>query len=161
MVPARRMRHFHGARIATNTPAHQLVNIGYPAVPQLIAALDNPAFTRSVGYHRNFYFSHTVLTVGDCAAFILNRIAGKAFYTPQSTSSYLSKDGNVAQVRKDAQAWWAEFQQKGEKQTLVDATAAGDPAQAQLLCQRYPEAAAGCGHQGARAQQALRGPARR
>ena len=86
---------------ATNTAAHQLVNIGYPAVPQLIAALDDPTFTRSVGYHRNFYFSHTVLTVGDCAAFILNRIAGKAFYTSQSTSSYLSKDGNVAQVRKE------------------------------------------------------------
>jgi hypothetical protein len=128
--------------MGTNTPAHQLVNIGYPAVPQLIAALDNPAFTRSVGFHRNFYFSHTVLTVGDCAAYILNRIAGKAFYRPQSTSSYLSSDGDVAQVRKEAQAWWTEFQQKGEKQLLIDATAAGDDAsQAQLLCQRYPEAA--------------------
>ena len=126
----------------TNTPAHQLVNIGYPAVPQLIAALDNPAFTRSVGFHRNFYFSHTVLTVGDCAAAILSRIAGKSFYSRQSTSSYLSSDGDVAQARKDAQTWWAEFQQKGEKQTLIDATAAGDDApQAQLLCQRYPEAA--------------------
>jgi hypothetical protein len=126
----------------TNTPAHQLVNIGYPAVPQLIAALDNPAFTRSVGFHRNFYFSHTVLTVGDCAAAILSRIAGKSFYTRQSTSSYLSSDGDVAQVRKEAQAWWTGFQQKGEKQTLIDATAAGDDAsQAHLLCQRYPEAA--------------------
>jgi len=94
-----------------------------------------------VGFHRNFYFSHTVLTVGDCAAYLLNRIAGKAFYRPQSTSSYLSRDGDVAQVRKEAQAWWTEFQKKGEQQTLVDATAAGDPAQAQLLCQRYPEAA--------------------
>ena len=136
----------------TNTPAHQLVSIGYPAVPQLIAALDNPTFTRSVGYHRNFYFSHTVLTVGDCAAFILNRIAGKAFYEPQSTSSYLSKDGNVVQVRQDAQAWWAAFQSKGEKQMLVEATEAGNaPGQAQLLWQRYPEAAVDAVIKGARA----------
>lgn len=127
---------------ATNTAAHQLVNLGYPAVPQLIAALDDPTLTRSVGFHRNFYFSHTVLTVGDCAAFILNRIAGKAFYTPQSTSSYLSKDGNVAQVRQDAETWWAEIQRKGERQTLIDATVAGAaPGQARLLCERYPEAA--------------------
>ena len=127
---------------STNTPAHQLARIGYPAVPQLIAALDDPTFTRSVGYHRNFYFSHTVLTVGDCAVVILDSIAGRTFDPRKTTSSYLSKDGVVAQVRKEVEAWWTEVQSKGEKQMLVEATERGNsPGQARLLWQRYPEAA--------------------
>ena len=44
-------------RGTTNTPAHQLVQLGHAGVPQLIAAIDDKTFTRSVGYHRNFYFS--------------------------------------------------------------------------------------------------------
>ena len=99
----------------TNTPAHELVKIGFPAVPHLIASLDNSNYSRSVGFWREGTFSHTVLTVGDCAAQILNQIAGKAFYQPKSTSSYLSKDGDVVQVRRDAEAWWNEVNGKGQK----------------------------------------------
>ena len=47
------------------SPAHQLVKLGFDAVPALIDALGDRRFTRSVGYHRNFYFSHYVLSVGD------------------------------------------------------------------------------------------------
>jgi hypothetical protein len=125
----------------TNTAAHKLVRIGYPAVPQLIAALDDSTFTRSVGFHRGFYFSHTVLTVGDCASQILQRITGKSFYSPVTTSGYMSRDGKASPTRKAAQEWWAEFQKKGEKQILVEATERGDgesPAQARLLLDRYP-----------------------
>jgi hypothetical protein len=132
---------WHGV---TNTPAHQLVRLGYAAVPQLIEALDSDTLTRSVGYHRNFYFSHTVLTVGDCAAAILERITGKSFFIPKTTSSYMTKDGEISATRKAAEAWWAEFQVKGEKQMLLNGvTAAGDaaPAQAALLRQRYPDVA--------------------
>jgi hypothetical protein len=125
----------------TNTPAHKLVRIGYPAVPQLIAALDDPTFTRSVGYWRDFTFSHTVLTVGDCAATILRSITGKSFYSPVTTSGYMSKDGKISATRKAAEDWWGEFQKKGEKQALIEATERGDddsPAQAQMLFERYP-----------------------
>jgi hypothetical protein len=133
---------FERALRATNTAAHQLLAIGLPAVPQLIAALDDPTFSRSVGFGRDFVFSHTVLTVGDCAAFILNRIANRQFYTAQSSSSYLSKDGEVAQVRKDVQSWYAEITGKGEKQTLLADTEAGDsPDQAKLLWDKYPDVA--------------------
>jgi len=121
----------------TNTAAHQLVNIGYPAVPQLITALDDKTFTRSVGYHRNFYFSHTVLRVGDCASAILQRITGRALYQ-----------------RKATEIWWGEFQKKGEKQMLIEGTEAGDenaPAQAELLLKRYPAVAADAIIKGARA----------
>jgi hypothetical protein len=132
---------FEDYRGTTNTPAHEFVRIGYPAVPQLIAAIDDPTLTRSVGYHRNFYFSHTILTVGDCAIAILQRITGKSFYLPRTTSSYPSKDGGASPARKAAERWWAEFQAKGERQTLVDAVSSGSddaPAQGELLIERYP-----------------------
>ena len=126
------------------SPAHQLVALGYAAVPQLIAALDGRAFSRSVGFHRDFYFSHHVLTVGDCAQQILQRIAGRSFYTAKTTSSYMSRDGETPGVKEEAETWWKEFQQKGEKGVLIDAVVEGDPnaaQQAELLCKHYPDAA--------------------
>ncbi len=126
------------------SPAVQLAELGYAAVPRLIAALDDRTFSRSVGYHRNFYFSHHVLTVGDCAEQTLQRIAGRSFYTAKTTSSYMSRDDETAGVKKEVEAWWREFQQKGEKQTLIDAVGAGGQngyQQAALLCKRYPDAA--------------------
>ena len=136
---------FEDWRGTTNTPAHQLVKLGYAAVPQLIATLDDTTFSRSVGFHRNFYFSHTVLTVGDCAEAILQRITGKSFFESRSTYSYMSKDGETSAIRKAAESWWVEFQKKGEKQMLIEAiTSPGPdaPAQAEILCRRYPEIAA-------------------
>ena len=53
------------------SPASRLVSLGYAAVPALIEALDDERFTRAVGCHRSFYFSHFVLRVGDCARHIL------------------------------------------------------------------------------------------
>jgi hypothetical protein len=128
----------------TNSPAQQLVAIGCPAVPQLINALDNPAFTRSVGFGRDFVFSHTVLTVGDCAVAILQRIAGKSFYQAASTSGYMSNEHKNSETRQAVQTWWSEFQKKGEKQMLIEGTEAGNgnsPEQARLLVSRYPDAA--------------------
>ena len=62
-----------------DTPAHKLVKFGYDAVPQLIEHLDDARFTRSVGFHRDFYFSHHVLRVSDCALEILEHIASRGF----------------------------------------------------------------------------------
>jgi hypothetical protein len=129
----------------TNSPAHQLVKIGYPAVPQLITALENPTFTRTVGYWRDFTFSHHVLTVGDCAMEILRRITGKYFFAPDHTAGYMSTDNKVAETHARAEAWWAEFQKNGEKQMLIEGVEAGDEnaiAQANLLVARYPDVAA-------------------
>lgn len=128
----------------TNSPGSKLVAIGYAAVPQLIVALDDPTYTRSVGYWRNFTFSHTVLTVGDCAGAILQRIAGRTFYKPGSTSGYMSKENKNAATRQAVEAWWSEFQQKGEEQMLIEGTETGDgdaPSQAEYLIDRYPKAA--------------------
>jgi hypothetical protein len=129
---------------AKDTPAHRLVKAGYDAVPQLIEALADKRFTRSIGFHRNFYFSHYVLRVGDCAQIILEQITGRRFYTPQSTSASMFKDGEAKAVKARVQEWYAEFQRKGEKQQLLDAVARGDeqsPAQASRLVAKYPGAA--------------------
>lgn len=108
------------------SPAHQLVKLGTAAVPQLVDVLGDDRFSRSVGFHRNFHFSHTILTVGDCAEAILSRIARKNFYTPRSTSSYMSRDDDVAATKKEVREWWEGFQRKGEKQSLIDDIASGE-----------------------------------
>ena len=129
---------------STNTPAHQLLRLGYPAVPQLTDALSNTNFTRSVGYWRNFRFSHRVLTVGDCALAILQRMSGAPFYVRQTTSSYLSGDGNADDVKTAVREWYGKVQKFGEKETLIQAVETGDPTsigQANLLLQRYPDSA--------------------
>ena len=137
----------------TNTPAHRLLRLSYVAVPQLIAALDSDTLTRSVGFWRDFTFSHNVLTVGDCCEAILQRITGKSFFVPTTTFSYMTKDGKASAVRRTAEAWWVEFQKKGEKQMLMDTVATGGndaPAQAEILSQKYPDVSTESLVQGAR-----------
>jgi hypothetical protein len=126
------------------SPASQLVALGFDAVPQLIDALTDDRFTRSVGYHRDFYFSHHVLRIGDCALAIIERIAGRSFYRRATTNSEMMKDGETAATKKAIQAWWGQIQSKGERQVLIDATEVGDensPLQAERLIAKYPDAA--------------------
>ena len=129
-----------------DTAAHRLVKIGYPAVPQLIEALGDERFSRSVGFQRDFCFSHHVLTIGDCAQQILNQIAARSFYTRRTSSSYMSRDNEVSATRKNVEDWWKEFQAKGEKETLVEGIASGqqDPTPLILrLMDKYPDAIEG------------------
>ena len=103
---------FDPISVKQDTPAHRLVKMGYDAVPQLIEAMEDQRFTRSVGFHRNFYFSHHVLRVGDCALTILERITGRSFWEASSTFSYMSKDQKAAETKKIAQVWYEEFKKK-------------------------------------------------
>ncbi|WP_395743060.1 hypothetical protein [Prosthecobacter sp.] len=122
------------------TPAHQLLAIGYPAAPALIEALTDDRFSRSVGFHRNFHFSHTILTVGDCAQQILSRMSGQNFYSPASTSGYMSNEDKMLEVQKAARKWWDDYQKKGKKQMLVDSIAAGRTSPGPLVQQLKEEA---------------------
>lgn len=115
-----------------DTPAHQLVETGLDAVPALITALSDKRFCRSVGFWRDFRFSHQVLTVGDCALAILQRIAGRGFYTRRSTSSYMSSEGEEGTTRKAVEAWWEGVRKKGIKQTLIEQISSGEIAPAEL-----------------------------
>jgi hypothetical protein len=116
-----------------NTPAHQLVKLGYPAVPALIEALGDTRLSRSVGYHRDFYFSHFVLTVGDCAEAILGRISGRRFWVARTTSAAMQKDGQMKATRAAIEEWWREYEKKGEKQMLIEGVRKGADDSAQQV----------------------------
>lgn len=89
-----------------DSPASQLVKIGFPAVPQLINALDDVRFTRSVGFWRNFTYSHHVLRIGDAAEQILSEITKKHFYEKTYTNAQMIKDGKEETVKQQYQEWW-------------------------------------------------------
>ena len=121
------------------SPASQLVAIGPDAVPQLIAVIDDQRFTRSVGFHRSFYFSHRVLRVGHCAVAIIEAISGEQFFD----RTYVSPV-TVSATKSLIERWWLAYQSKGEKQVLIVGTIAGSdssPELAQRLLDKYPEAA--------------------
>jgi len=117
----------------SKTPAHMLVHIGYPAVLKLIASLSDRRFSRA---SRNWKYpnSNRVLRVGEVCNQILERIANRSFTS-------FSGDFEPATVKAKAEAWWQEFQKKGERQFLLNAVVKGDqdsPSQAARLIARYP-----------------------
>ena len=126
------------------SPAHRLAAAGHEAVPLLIEAIEDERFSRSVGFWRDFAFSHYVLRVGDCALAVLRRISGKAFYMRTSTSGAMWKDGHANSTRAAVEAWWAEVSEKGEEQVLAEGVAAGrrdSVWQARVLVERFPDSA--------------------
>ncbi len=115
------------------SPASQLVTMGFDAVPALIASLNDNRLTRSVGFWRNFTFSHQVLSVGVASKTILERITGHRFE---------GKGGE--DIKQKAHAWWADVQRRGEKQILQEAVSTGGDGageQAERLAQAYPKEA--------------------
>lgn len=90
-----------------NSPAYQLARIGRPAIPQLIAALDDYRPIRAVQFHRSHYFSHRPLTVGDAVLQTINKIAGKNFGDLRMTSPPYNPE-RAAGARREAEAWWQE-----------------------------------------------------
>lgn len=116
------------------SPASRLLALGFDAVPQLTEHVGDPRLTRSIGYHRHFYFSHHALSVGECARKIIEKI----------TDWHLPRDEQPAEIQRRARKWWNELQAKGERQLLVETTRAGSdqsPRQAKRLLERYPDAA--------------------
>lgn len=122
---------------STNTPAHQLARIGYPAVPQLIEALGSDDFSRTGGNDRHVFMNPaSVMSVGDCAQQILEEISGGLCDFQNPT--------NGASRRQMAETWWNEHQRKGEKQMVIEAVVAGQRialSGASRLCEHYPEIA--------------------
>ncbi len=135
----------------TNTPPHQLARLGYSAVPQLIATLDSDTLSRVVeggGFTSGPFdpsYIAPVLTVGDCAGDILERITGRSFFAARDAARSSATNGGSSLRRKAADAWWAEFQKKGERQMLVEGVLRADydvQAQAILLRKHFPDGAA-------------------
>lgn len=121
------------------TPVDRLVDLDQEAIPQLIAALDDRRFTRSLD-SRSMQGRGPILRVGDIAQIILEHMSGRNFYPVKTDDGKLVK----GTTRQQAEAWWAEVQEKGEKQVLIDATASGGVAgcaAARKLVEKYPDAA--------------------
>ena len=109
-------------RVLQNTPAQRLVALGDAAVPQLIDALGDARFTRSVGYSRDFFFSHKVITIGDAALTIIERIAGYRFYRGDSVQGSLSQDKRTDALRESVQDWWKSHVARGAMGGTADET---------------------------------------
>jgi hypothetical protein len=126
-------------------PAVELKKLGYDALPQVIAHLDDDRPTRCVGFWRNYApDSYYNLTYGDCCQQIFEAIALQSIYERKSTSGYPVRDGQGEQCKERAEKWWREFQAKGEKQVLVEATRQGNRdsyENAERLVKQYPEVA--------------------
>jgi hypothetical protein len=143
-----------GGEEMKDSPAHRLVNMGYQAIPQLIAALGDRHFTRSVccpdgvAWKHQLsladYASRGVIRVGECADSIIGRIARRSFNTPDNANGDANED-DIGRRRKAAiQGWYADLQSKGEKRLLIEAAGRGDdnsPSQGELLLQKYPQEA--------------------
>ncbi|MFT3883683.1 MAG: hypothetical protein QM703_29045 [Gemmatales bacterium] len=132
-----------GEKNAPKSPALQLVELGYDAVPLLIEAIEDQRLSRSVGFWRDFTFSHHVLSVGDCAITILGRIAGKDFHDYSNNRREKTDAESKAESKRLALVWWKEFERKGEKKFLIDAITTGQedsPIQALKLLEKYPDA---------------------
>jgi hypothetical protein len=126
-----------------DSPARQLIDKGYAAVPHLIDALDDKRPTRgwsSTGL--------TVFTIADCANTILGEISGltsggvsQSIYAQALVRNERTAD---AFTRAVYTAWYADLRKKGEKRWLSEAVTRGDYNsldQARRLRDRYGEEA--------------------
>jgi hypothetical protein len=62
---------------------------------------------------------------GDCCQQVFEAIALHSIYERTTTSGYPLRDGRGKQCKERAERWWREFQKKGEKQMLIEATMRG------------------------------------
>lgn len=89
---------------AGGSPASKLVLLGDDALEQLIESVDDDRFTRSIGYHRNFYFSHHVIRVGECCMRIIDEI--------RPTERTFDIKGNPEGAKHAMKAWYLSDRRK-------------------------------------------------
>jgi hypothetical protein len=124
------------------TPAHRLVEVGFDAVPALIDVLDDERFTRTVGFWRDFTYSHYVLRVGDAAREILERITKRSLWRSfRYTAASMHKDGQESEVKEAYRTWWAEF--SGFLAPLRALAGAGSAGERARLAAALPDRAPG------------------
>jgi len=148
----RRIDIFDDGRPAGESPAARLFKLGYDAVPQLVDALSDERFSRTIDFaatrHERLPYDsrYSMLTVGDCALQILERLACRKLY--KRFDRLMSEPPSaVAAVKKAASEWNDELQsdlkKKGERQVLVDALQKADWESIHLvepLRAKYPDA---------------------
>jgi hypothetical protein len=123
------------------SPAAELVRIGMAAVPQLLDAVTNAEFTRSVQPWQNGVFSHKILRVGQVALAVLERIANRSF---DSTTFSPGDKAAVALMQSRVRDWWSHVDRSEELTKLVNAVEQGDreaATKASQLVDLYPHEA--------------------
>ncbi len=95
-------------------PAEELLHIGWAALPEVIAHLDDERPTRCIGWCREQWWdSYWVLRYGDVCKTIYEGITGEALYTRSSTSGYMVRDGKAVEAKKAALNWWEDHREGG------------------------------------------------
>jgi hypothetical protein len=100
--------------------AIELKKIGKPAIPALIALLDDRRPLRSVGHWRDFWPDRTVLGYQDAAIQILDVLLPTPFYRGSSTAAYLSNESPEIRYRVIGliRDWYKAAQGKPEPEQL-------------------------------------------
>jgi len=114
-------------------PAAALSQIGYPAVPALIAAMTDPAPSRSWPLAFSGPGPILPISIGQVATNVLATISNRHFFGSGETEEARLLDG-----QKLAQAWWDEASKRGERQSLIDDVRGGKAGAAWRLVYRYP-----------------------
>lgn len=122
-------------------PAKQLADLGYAAVPALMAALDDERLTRSTNPYDE---PPSIASVGDFAQEVLAYIACRDFLDDEMKrfSRHPDKEAIKTRIRN----WYEEASKKGEREMLLDGLARADDRvddYVKRLIERFPESSLG------------------
>jgi hypothetical protein len=133
---------FDGRNRTAPNPAEELRKLGFEALPQVVARLDDPRPTRCQGHWRSYApDSFYLLTYGDCCEQIFTAVTGYAIYERTTTVGTPTGDGRASESKARAEQWLAELRRKGERQMIIDAVTAADGnayGAAFRLVEKYP-----------------------
>lgn len=103
-----------GRNKASYNAAKELRALGEPAIPALLALLEDRRPMRSVGYWRDFAHQRTVLRYQDAAIQILNELMPAAFYNRTSTGAYFSNEAPELrrEIIRNLNVWYREARDK-------------------------------------------------
>lgn len=109
-------------------PVDKLIELGWDAIPQVIAHLDDRRPTRSLGWCRSHWPStYWMLRTGDCCVVVFWKVTGVGLYAPTTTSGYMVLDGKASEAKAAAEAWWKEHGAEGREAYLAGVIEKGPP----------------------------------
>lgn len=111
-VAARQMGQPGGVDLASDPIVQSLIEIGTPAVPHLLRAIESDTrLTRSVHFWRDFSRHRTVLGVHEAAYVAIASILDVSMFDPVSTGDNLTARGNDGRKRLAAslRAYWEKW----------------------------------------------------
>ena len=124
--------------------AKQLLEMGFDAVPQLIAILDDERLTRDVVVESERFLYPKVLRYRDLASQLLNKISNDGIHDLAKFDPFGADAKDPPSYKDRAQQWWKEARAKGERQFLIEALESGrwdKIANANRLAAKYPDTA--------------------